>query len=633
MTEEGFKRKLTAILSADVKGYSRLMEEDEEATIRTITEYREIITEQVKQHEGRVVDSPGDNVLAEFASVVDALKCAVQIQKEITERNFNLPENRKMEFRIGVNLGDVVEEGDRIYGDGVNIAARIESLAEPGGICISRTAFDQVKNKLNLGYEYLGEHAVKNIAEPVRVYRVLMEPEAAGKVIGEERSRPRRWRWAAMATAIAIVLVGGALGIWNFYMRPPPIEPASVEKMAYPLPDKPSIAVLPFKNLSGDPAQDHIVDGITDGIITGLSQTPEMFVIAQNSVFRYKGKPVKIQQVSEDLGVRYVLEGSVQRAGDRLRINTQLIDATQGHHLWADRYDRDLKDIFALQDDITKEVISALQVKLTTGEQARAYGRGTENLEAYIKLLKGRKYYRRGTREDNILARQIFEEVIALDPKYAIAYRFLSGTHHADLVFGTSKSPKQSIARAIELAKRAITIDDSLAEAHGFLGFLYTLTGQYVKGIEEVKKAVALDPNSADAHIQLGAVLHNAGRKEEAIPLIKRAIRLNPFPPLIYFLQLGRTYKSLGRYEEAIAAYKMALQRNRDFLGAHINLAAIYSMTGKKEQAREAAEEVLRIDTNFSLDNFAKRRKKLIRDNKTEMKLFIDALRKAGFPD
>jgi TolB-like protein/Tfp pilus assembly protein PilF len=377
----------------------------------------------------------------------------------------------------------------------------------------------------------------------------------------------------------------------------------------------------------------HFSDGLTEEIITALSKIPKMFVIARNSTFTYKGKPVKVQQVAEELGVRYVLEGMVRIAGDRMRITVQLIDAMTGNHLWAERYDRELKDIFALQDDITKEVMTALQVKLTTGEQARVYGKGTDKLEAYLKLLQGREHYRRGTKEDNILARRIFAEVIALDPKYAIAYRFLSGTHHADLAFGTSKSPKQSIARAIELAKRAIAIDDSLAEAHGFLGLLYTLTGQYEKGIKEAERAVALDPNSADAHIQLGAVLHNAGRREEAIPIIKRAIRLNPFPPLIYFLQLGETYRSLGRYEEVIAAYKMALQRNPDFLGAHITLAAIYSMTGKKEQAREAAEEVLRIDPNFSLDSFAKRRKKLIRDNKTEMKLFIDALRKAGLPE
>ena len=633
MAEERAKRKLSAILSADVKGYSRLMGEDELATIETLKNYREIMVALVNKFRGRVVDSPGDNVLAEFSSVVDALECSVEIQKELKQKNEELAENRRMEFRIGVNLGDVVEDGERIYGDGVNIAARVESLAEGGGICISGTAFDQIGKKLALGYQYLGEQTVKNIEKPVRIYRVLMEPEAVGRVIGQERPRPRPWRNAVMAAVVALVLVAAALTVWNFYFRAPRIEPASVERMAFPLPDEPSIAVLPFVNMSDDTKQEYFSDGLTEEIITALSKIPKMFVIARNSTFTYKGKPVKVQQVAEELGVRYVLEGMVRIAGDRMRITVQLIDAMTGNHLWAERYDRELKEIFALQDDITKEVMTALQVKLTTGEQARVYGKGTDKLEAYLKLLQGREHYRRGTKEDNILARRVFEEVIALDPKYAIAHRFLSGTHHADLAFGTSKSPKQSIARAIELAKRAIAIDDSLAEGHGFLGFLYTLTGQYEKGIEEAERAVALDPNSADAHIHLGAVLHNAGRREEAIPIIKRAIRLNPIAPAMYFVVLGRTYRSLGRYEEAIEACKNAVQRNPDFLFAHVILAGTYSLTGKEEQARAAGKEVLRIDPNFSLDSFGKRREKLIGDNKTELKLFIDALRKAGLPD
>ncbi len=633
MAEERAKRKLSAILSADVKGYSRLMGENELATIETLKNYREIMAALIDKFQGRVVDSPGDNVLAEFSSVVDALECSVEIQKELKQKNEQVPENRRMEFRVGVNLGDVVEDGERIYGDGVNIAARVESLAEGGGICISGTAFDQIGKKLAVGYEYLGEQTVKNIEKPVRVYRVLMEPEAVGRVIGQERPRPRPWRNAVMAAVVALVLVAAALTVWNFYFRAPRIEPASVERMAFPLPDEPSIAVLPFVNMSDDPKQEYFSDGLTEEIITALSKIPKMFVIARNSTFTYKGKPVKVQQVAEELGVRYVLEGMVRVAGDRMRITVQLIDAMTGNHLWAERYDRELKHIFALQDDITQEVMTALQVKLTTGEQARVYGKGTDKLEAYLKLLQGREHYRRGTKEDNVLARRIFEEVITLDPKYAIAYRFLSGTHHADLAFGTSKSPKQSIARAIELAKRAIAIDDSLAEGHGFLGFLYTLTGQYEKGIEEAERAVALDPNSADAHIHLGAVLHNAGSREEAIPIIKRAIRLNPIAPAMYFVVLGRTYRSLGRYEEAIEACKNAVQRNPDFLFAHVILAGTYSLTGKEEQARAAGKEVLRIDPNFSLDSFGKRREKLIGDNKTELKLFIDALRKAGLPD
>ncbi len=285
MAKEGFKRKLTAILSADVKGYSRLMGDDEEATIHTITEYRKIITEQVKQHEGRVVDSPGDNVLAEFASVVNALKCAVQTQKEIAEQNKNLPENRKMEFRIGVNLGDIAEDGDRIYGDGVNVAARIESLAEAGGICISHTAYDQVKKKIALG----GERSVKNIDEPVRVYRVLTAPEHAGLVIGEKTAAGKKWRRLAYAAVICLIVVAGGLTAWNIYLQKSKrVEPADIDKMAFPLPEKPSIAVLPFDNMSGDQTQEYIADGITENIITTLSKVPNLFVIARNSSFTYK---------------------------------------------------------------------------------------------------------------------------------------------------------------------------------------------------------------------------------------------------------------------------------------------------------------------------------------------------------
>jgi TolB-like protein/class 3 adenylate cyclase len=364
MATQDFKRKLTAILSADVKGYSRLMGEDEEATVRTITAYRQVITEVVQKHRGRVVDSPGDNVLAEFASVVDAVRGAVEIQEELKVRNAELPKNRKMEFRIGVNLGDVIHEEERIYGDGVNVAARVESLAEAGGICISRSAYDQVKNKLTLGYENLGEYSVKNIAEPVRVYKVLMDPESAGKVIGERRVEAKRGMRVAIVGVIAFLLVVGGAVLWKSYQPivSPPAEVASEKKLAFPLPEKPSLAVLPFDNLSGDSSQDYLSDGFTETIITELSNLSNLFVIARNSTFTYKGKPVKVQHVAEELGVRYVLEGSVQRSGERVRITAQLIDALTGHHLWAENYDRNFGDIFALQDDITDHVTMALQV-------------------------------------------------------------------------------------------------------------------------------------------------------------------------------------------------------------------------------------------------------------------------------
>ena len=357
MAEERFKRKLAAILSADAKGYSRLMSEDEEATIRTLTAYRGAMATLIDQYRGRVVDSPGDNLLAEFASVVDAVNCAVEIQRELDELNTALPAERKMEFRIGINLGDVVEEENRIYGDGVNIAARLENICAGGGICISGTAYEHVENKLDLEFEDLGEHGVKNIPKPVRLYRVLSHPDAAAhQVISARKAAGRTWRKRILVIA-AILLVAVAIAVWQFYghLSAPSVEIASMAKMAFPLPDKPSIAVLPFVNMSEDPQQEYFSDGITEDIITDLSGISQLFVIARNSTFAYKGKPVKIQQVAEELGVKYVLEGSVRKSDDKVRINAQLIDATTGHHLWAKRYDGQLRDIFALQDKISQK--------------------------------------------------------------------------------------------------------------------------------------------------------------------------------------------------------------------------------------------------------------------------------------
>jgi TolB-like protein/class 3 adenylate cyclase len=363
------ERRLAAILAADVAGYSRLMEADEEATVRALSACRQVIDGLVADHGGRVFGSAGDSVVAEFPSPVEAVRCAVDIQRELEAHEVDLPEDRRMRFRIGVNLGDVIVEGDNVLGDGVNIAARLETLADAGGICLSRPVFDQIKKQRDLGYEYLGEHEVKNIAEPVRVYRVLSEPEAAGRIIGETRRAKHAWKRVALAAAV-VVLIGVAAAVT--WLRPwePAVEPASVDRMAFPLPDKPSIAVLPFDNLSGDAGQDHMADGLTEDITTALSQVSSLFVIARNSTFVYKGKPVKVQRVAEDLGVRYVLEGSVQKSGDKVRIAAQLIDALTGNHLWAERYDRNMTELFALQDEITDRIVVALRIKLTEGEQA-----------------------------------------------------------------------------------------------------------------------------------------------------------------------------------------------------------------------------------------------------------------------
>ena len=568
MAAQEVKRKLTAILSADVKGYSRLMAQDEEWTVHTLNAYKDVMRGLIQQHRGRVVDAPGDNVLAEFASVVDAVQCAVEIQQVLRAKNALLPETRRMEFRIGINLGDVVEEGDNILGDGVNVAARIQSVAEAGGICISGTAYDQVRNKLALGYGYLGEKTVKNISEPVRVYQVLMEPEAT----------PSR----------------------------PPFELASREKMAFPLPDKPSIAMLPFVNISRDPEQEYFSDGITEEIITALSKVPNLFVIARNSVFTYKGKPVKVKQVSEELGVRYVVEGSVRKIGDRMRITAQLIDALTGHHLWAERYDRHMKDIFALQDEITLKIITALQVELTAGEMADMMAKGTKNLDAFLKCMRAFEFYNRTTKEGNAQAKKIFEEAIALDPEYPRLYMGLAQAHGMDVWLATTKSPDQSLAQAVELADKAISLDKSNAAAYSVLGWIYAMKKQYDKAIAECERAVSLDPNSADNFFRLGEVLNWAGRAEEAIPYFQNAIRLNPLPPANVYIHLAVAYRDSGQYEKAIEACKRALQLEPNTQFAYIHMTISYIRLGREEEARAAVAEILRINPKFSLERYAK---------------------------
>jgi adenylate cyclase len=625
VTTEEFKRKLTAILSADVEGYSRLMGEDEDGTIRTLTTYRELMSTLIQKHRGRVVDSPGDNLLAEFGSVVDGVRCAVEIQEELRVRNAELPENRRMEFRIGINLGDVVEEGERIYGDGVNITARVEGLAEGGGICISGTVYDSIKNKLSLSYESMGEHTVKNITEPVRVYRMRIGPEAAAPM---ERKKPRRWRWAAVGALAVLIIIAGGLAIWNYYFRPS-IEPASVEKMAYPLPDKPSIAVLPFVNMSGDPEQEFLSDGIAESIITALSQAPNLFVIARNSTFSYKGKQVKVQQVSEELGVRYVMEGSVQKAGDQVRITAQLVDAITGRHLWAEQYDRDLKDLFALQDEITLKILTALQVKLTMGEQARLRAKGTNNLKAYLQSLKALKYFLRMNRDDNVMARQLAQEAIALDPKFATPHVVLAWTHLMDIYYGSSKSPGKSIEKAAELAKKALTLDDFPPWTYTILAYTYLLKRQHEKAIAQYERAIDLNPNVADSYAHLGLALNYVSRPEDAIASFKKAIRLNPIPPSFYLHNLGRSYRMVGRYEDSIATYKKVLGRTPDNLLAHVGLSATYSLAGRLEEARAQGAEVLRVQPKFSAERYVK---KLPFKDQAERERLIDALLKAGLP-
>jgi adenylate cyclase len=631
MSAESFKRKLTAILSADVKGYSRLMGENEAETVKTLTSYRKIMGELIQQHRGRVIDSPGDNILAEFSSVVDAVQCSVAAQNEFKARNAELPENRRMVFRIGVNLGDVIEEDSRIYGDGVNIAARLEALADPGGICISKTAFDQIETKLPLGYEYLGDQTVKNIAKPVGAYRVLMDPRVT--VAGAKAPKIPLWRHRAVLSGAIIVLIAiVGVGVWNFYWRAPKIEPASKEKMAFALPDKPSIAVMPFLNMTGEQNQDFFCDGLSESMITALSKVPQLFVISRDSTFSYKGKAVKTKQVSEDLGVQYVLEGSVQGTGDRVRVTAQLIDALKGHHLWADRYDRKLKDLFAIQDDITKHIITSLQVKLTSGEFARIVSKGTENLDAYLKAIEAFYYLGQSTRENLDRARQLAEEAIAIDPGFALPYRILGGVHMMGAVSGLSKNPVESLELSNKMLLKTFEVDASLAgvQALAARGFLLVMLRRYDEAINEVERAYKLAPDDQQVIYWYGNVLSVVGRAEEAIPLLKEVLRMNPRPPNMYYRSLGMAHREAGRFEEAVAYYKIATDREPDDVTAQFCLAATLSMAGREEEAHLAVKEVLRINPKFSVERCM--RTHPLKDAAARER-FAQALIKAGLPD
>ena len=627
MTQEGFKRKLTAILSADVEGYSRLMDDDEEATIRTLTAFRTAMTTLIQEYRGRVVDTPGDNLLAEFASAVDAVNCAVEIQRELAERNEELSYERKMQFRIGVNVGDVVEEKDRIYGDGVNIAARVESLAEAGSICISGRVYDHVENKLDLEYEFLGEHTVKNIASPLRIYRVLSHPGAAAhRVIRAKREISKTWRNMLVAT-VAIIVVAAAAAFWHFYFRTPAVEVASVDKMALPLPDRPSLAVLPFVNMSKDREYEYLSDGITEDIITTLSKIPRLFVIARESVFEYKGKAVKVQQIGQELGVRHVLQGSVQKADDRLRITGQLADAVTGEQIWAEHYDRPFGDLFALQDDITFNILEAMQVKLTEGDQTRIHRKCTRNMDAYIKISQGRMHVHRFNKEGNVIARQLAEEAVAHDPNYAMAYFLLAKTHYMDVWLGMTKSAKDSLTRAWELNQKAIELDEDLADAYGLLSALCIYKRDFDRAIMEGERGVAVAPNSADAYAWLGMAMRFAGMWERAIPILKKAIRLNPFPQTWYYLQLGACYRTAGQYEEALSALKKAIQREPDNIFAYLVLCSTYEEMGRVEETRAMVSEVYRVDPKFSLTQLEK---VFVQRDQEIKNRFFNSLRRAG---
>ncbi len=586
------ERRLAVILAADVVGYSRLMEVDEEATARTLSIYREIIEGLVTSHHGRVFGSAGDSVIAEFASPVEAVRCAVEVQRELEAHNADLAEDRRMRLRIGVNLGDVIVEGDNLLGDGVNIAARLETLADPGGISLARSVFDQVKKQLDLGYKYLGEHEVKNITEPIQVYRVLTEPEAAGKVIGEAKRATPSWMKLALAVAGIVVIAALSVGLW---LRPwqATVEPASVERMAHPLPDKPSIAVLPFTNLSDDPAQEYFADGMTEDLITDLSKISGLFVIARNSVFTYKGKAVKVRQVAEELGVRYVLEGSVRRVGDQVRINAQLIDATTGGHLWADRYDGSLADIFGLQDEVARKIVAVLAVQLTAGEEEQLALRETKNTEAYDVFLKGLDQYLRQTPDGFREAITHFEKAVELDPNYSRAYAALSATYwqiqkrywHAKFGFGRVHDARFKAEEFLEKANRQPT-----ALSHQVATAMLSQQGRHMEAIAEGGKAIGVDPNDADSYVALAGALSLAGNPDEALQLVQKAMRLNPHFPPFYLYELGLAQFGIEDFRSAAATLETATALNSEDRWSYRLLLATYGHLGREADAERIFE-------------------------------------------
>jgi adenylate cyclase len=610
------ERKLAAILSADAQGYSRLMGDDEAATVHTITEYREVIASTVARHGGRVVDTPGDNVLAEFPSVVDTVRCAVEIQRQLQSRNAALPAARRMQFRIGINLGDVIVETGRLYGDGVNIAARLEGLAEGGGICLSGTAYDQVEGKLPFGYDFLGEHTVKNITRPIRVYRLRLD--ASPRLPGRQRGGRRLVLGSVGAIVVLVLLGAGAWAGWRWLKTP-----TSAGRPA--LPDKPSVAVLPFTNLSRDPSQEYFNDGITEDLITGLSKLSGLFVIARNSVFTYKGKAVKISDVARDLGVRYVLEGGVQRWDSRVRITAQLVDAMTGYHIWAERYDREVRDIFTLQDEVTQQIVRALAVKLTEGEQGRI-ARVRTSPEVYDLVLRGSVERRRTTREANAESRRLYAKALDLDPTYAQAYMGLSWAHLQSwqLLWTTDRD---TLERAQELAERAIVLDDTLAAGHSLLGQIYLWKKDHDRAIAQAERAVALAPNDADGYETLAEVLAWAGRPEESIKFIRQAMRLNPHYPFFYLWTLGHASYLARRTDDAVGAFSKAVQQNPNFLPAHAYLAVLFVEAGREREAREKWERLNRLSPKASLASLQER---LPYRRAADLDRFLTAAHKAG---
>jgi adenylate cyclase len=597
---EGVERRLAAILAADVVGYSRLMALDETGTHARLKALRTgFIEPAIAAHHGRMVKLMGDGALVEFASVVDAVQCAALIQRGMAERNADASDDQRIQFRIGVNLGDIIIEPDDIYGDGVNIAARLEGLAEPGGIVISGTAFDHTKNKAEAGFRFLGRQQVKNIPEPVRAYQVLLDPAAAGTILGEESGRPARWRWLAAAAALLLAMAGaGAIG----WLRP--WERALESAAPAGLPDKPSLAVLPFDNLSDDPEEEYFADGLTDDLITDLSQISGLFIIARDSAFAYKDQPLEVREVARELGVRYVLEGSVRRAGERVRINAQLIDGTTGGHVWAERYDRDYADIFAVQDEVIREIAGALSVQLTESQQTQVARLPTHSLQAYDYYLRAEQELHSPEGDIGFLrALDLYAEAIALDHDFADAYAGYARAAAYLWTWSYDGAMAGSVARKrlYDAAGQALALSPQLPRAHAVLAEVQSADGEHEAAIQSARRAVGFGPSDAEAYATLASVLAYAGMPAEAVGAAEVALRLNPKPPATTLLVAGLAFYLDGQYERAIEVLEQARALAPDLNEPHEYLAMAYGRAGKLDEAKREVDLILEREPTISV--------------------------------
>jgi len=631
MARKKVTRRLATILVADIVGYSRLMEVDEEGTITRQKLCREtVIDPTIAEHNGRIFKTTGDGLMVEFQSSVDAALCAVEFQRGVTAQQGAVPENRRITYRIGINLGDIVIEGDDVLGDGVNVAARLEALAEPGGICLSDVVFKSIRGKLDVGFADLGPQKVKNISEPVLAYKVLLDPEAAGTVIAAKPKLSRHWPTAALTVALVLVL---AIGVW---WRPwaPDVEPARLAAMAHPLPKNPSVAVLAFDNLSGDSKQDFLSDAMAETIITELSRFRELFVIARNSSFKYKGKSMDTRKIAEDLGVRYVLEGSLQRNKDKLRVTAQLIDALEGSHVWAEKYDRDVKDIFKIQDEITRKVVASVARAVHVTELDRIQRKHPASLAAYEYYLKGEKVWDKATSEANAQALQLFNKALALDPNLARGYVGRAKVYLDNYRWGHGDLPREeALKRAISAARKAVELDPLDWDTHGILAYIRMRSGDLEKADAGFQKAMEVNPNAEKLLVAIAEMRIYQGRYEEAIDLMKKAMRLNPHHASWYHGVLADAYGLDRQYEKALASLdRMTGKKPHWALRTQIK---VYVSLDRLDDARATMREYLA--TNPKIKTLSEYRRYLRTLPWKPSEAFIDysinRMRKAGMPE